>query len=199
MAQLNVYKVTSLPGSPNSNSIYLVKGASDTEVAMFVTDTSGTARPLSSTPLLTAGSTSVGAVRYSGISPTDGQFYGGSIAPSNSTRLNYDGDFRARVLSGGANTFYSSASVTVSTSSVQISPISTVDGGLHLVNGVSGGNEFTELVMQGSSGVSVVSTRTSGSPSARTYGISGGRLTLSMASGTYTVTISTIANETGVF
>lgn len=200
MAQLNVYKVTSLPGSPNPDSIYLVKGILDTEVSMFVTDNAGTARPLSSAPteLRTAGDTGIGAIRYSGTTRTSGQLYGGTTPPVSTTRLNYDGEFLAKILSGNVNSNYSSDLSTVSTTAIQVSPISTFDGALHLVNGVSGSNKFTQLILQGSNGIVVISTHTEGSPANRNYSISGGRLSLSMSSGTYNVTVSTIANILGI-
>lgn len=41
--------------------------------------------------LVTAGSAVVGAVRYSGVTKTNGQWYGGISNPTNTTRLNFDG------------------------------------------------------------------------------------------------------------
>lgn len=48
-----------------------------------------------SVSLLTAGSSSVGAIRYAGVTKTNGQLYGGVSNPTNSTRLNYDGTIHA--------------------------------------------------------------------------------------------------------
>ena len=43
----------------------------------------------------TAGDGSIGAVKYNATTATDGQFYGGTTDPTNTTRLNYDGYFYA--------------------------------------------------------------------------------------------------------
>src|SRR5690606_8138665 len=42
--------------------------------------------------LVPSGSTTTGMVRYNGTTKSTGMFYGGSGNPSNSTRLNYDGN-----------------------------------------------------------------------------------------------------------
>jgi hypothetical protein len=44
---------------------------------------------------ITAGAATVGAVRYNGTTKVAGQFDGSTTAPTNTTRLNYDGDFYA--------------------------------------------------------------------------------------------------------
>jgi hypothetical protein len=44
---------------------------------------------------LTAGSTGTGYLRYNGATKAAGQFDGGATAPTNTTRLNYDGNFYA--------------------------------------------------------------------------------------------------------
>lgn len=200
MAQLNVYKVTSLPGSPNPDSIYLVKGILDTEVSMFVTDNAGTARPLSSTPLRTAGDIGIGSVRYAGITRTDGQFYGGGTNPTSSTRLNYDGNLTARFISAGAISSYSSKQTTVQTTAVTVTDDATLSSALHLVYGENSNNLYTDLVLQLNNNVTVVSSVTQGSPVARTYGVNAvGFLTLRMASGTYETLVSTIRNQGLIF
>lgn len=63
----------------------------------------------SAVSLVTAGSTTVGAVRYAGTSTTVGQFNGGTGNPSGTTRLNYNGNLHVTNLitsldidSGGA-------------------------------------------------------------------------------------------------
>jgi hypothetical protein len=45
MSVLNLRKVIALPGSPVPNTIYLVKGAGDTEVTPYITDATGIAIP----------------------------------------------------------------------------------------------------------------------------------------------------------
>lgn len=48
--------------------------------------------------LLNADSSSVGAIKYNGKTKSTGVFYGGTTNPSNSLRLNYDGNFHATKL-----------------------------------------------------------------------------------------------------
>lgn len=48
---------------------------------------------LSSSYLLTAGSTSMGTIKYNGTTQVAGQFDGGTTNPSHTTRLNYNGNF----------------------------------------------------------------------------------------------------------
>ena len=63
---------------------------------------------------ITAGSSTVGAVRYNGTTKTSGQFDGGSTAPTNTTRLNYDGNFYATNFFGnGSNLTGISAGATI--------------------------------------------------------------------------------------
>jgi hypothetical protein len=52
---------------------------------------------------ISAGSEDVGAVWYNGITKENGQFYGGTCAPTNTTRLNYDGNFHAKNFVGTFN------------------------------------------------------------------------------------------------
>ena len=97
MSKFNVQKVESLPSPLVANTIYYVKGTGGTLVEIFVTDNSTatvTAFPASGA-LRTAGNTGVGAVKYNGTTKEEGQFYGGTGNPTNSIRLNYDGDFYA--------------------------------------------------------------------------------------------------------
>jgi hypothetical protein len=58
--------------------------------------------------LTTAGDAGAGALRYAGTTRTTGQLYGGTTAPTSTTRLNYDGNFYATQffgpLSGNATT-----------------------------------------------------------------------------------------------
>lgn len=54
----------------------------------------------SSVSLETAGSATVGAVRYAGTTKTNGQFYGGTSNATNTTRLNYDGNFHCNNVVG---------------------------------------------------------------------------------------------------
>src|SRR4030042_844362 len=58
---------------------------------------------------LVAGSESAGFVKYTGTTKTSGCFYGGTAAPGNLTRLNYDGNFSCSnlLLSGGIEITYS--------------------------------------------------------------------------------------------
>lgn len=52
----------------------------------------------------TAGSSTAGYLQYSGTTKTDGQLYGGTTAPSNATRLNFDGHLHATKFFGdGSN------------------------------------------------------------------------------------------------
>jgi hypothetical protein len=57
---------------------------------------------------ITAGDSTVGAVRYNGTTLTTGQFYGGTTNPTGTTRLNYNGNLHATSfvgpLSGNATT-----------------------------------------------------------------------------------------------
>lgn len=46
-------------------------------------------------PFITAGDDIVGAIKYNGTTKTDGQMYGGTSTPTNTTRLNYDGHLYA--------------------------------------------------------------------------------------------------------
>lgn len=74
-----------------------------------------------------------------------------------------------------------------------------VFGGLAIVNGNDGTNQFTDLVFWGYSGTpTVISSQTiSGSPAARTYTAVVGDLKLAMASGTYTVAAVAITANNG--
>lgn len=65
-------------------------------------------------------------------------------------------------------------------------------GALHLINGNSAGNIFSDLVYASNSQFLVLASHaSSGSPAARTYSVvAGGTLQLTMASGTYAVTAS---------
>jgi hypothetical protein len=99
MAKYQIIKATTLPSTLQPNTVYYVKGASDTETQAFVTNsaTSGTqAFPLTGTALRTSGDTGIGALRYAGTTRTSGQFYGGTTNPSGTIRLNYDGNLHAR-------------------------------------------------------------------------------------------------------
>lgn len=53
---------------------------------------------------LTAGASGTGYVNYNGLTAASGQFYGGATGPSNTTRLNYDGNLHANAFYGdGSN------------------------------------------------------------------------------------------------
>lgn len=69
--------------------------------------------------LLTAGSTSVGIVKYSGTTAVAGQFDGGTTTPTGTTRLNYGGYFYPTYinLTGSADTATASSHVFVETGS----------------------------------------------------------------------------------
>ena len=54
--------------------------------------------------LATAGNSIVGAIKYNSTTKTSGQFYGGTTAPSNTTRLNYDGNLYATNFYGNGST-----------------------------------------------------------------------------------------------
>lgn len=61
-------------------------------------------------------------------------------------------------------------------------------GGLAIVRGDSGSDQFIDLVFFGSADAAVISSRTAGSPVARTYTVgASSQLKLSMASGTYNI------------
>lgn len=77
----------------------------------------------------------------------------------------------------------------VSTSPVVILAVAGGTSGNLEVMGESGADRFSDnLHLETRAGVAVLSARsTSGSPAARTYGISSGALTLTMASGTYVI------------
>jgi hypothetical protein len=56
------------------------------------------------TPGVQAGSETQGYITYTGITPTNGSWYGGSTDPTNTTRLNYDGHLHAAAFFGdGSN------------------------------------------------------------------------------------------------
>ncbi len=52
---------------------------------------------------ITAGSSTTGAIAYSGTTKTEGQFYGGTTTPDGTTRLNYNGDLYANNFVGTIN------------------------------------------------------------------------------------------------
>lgn len=65
---------------------------------------------------------------------------------------------------------------------------SSASAGLLVISGISGGNQFIDLVAYLAGNISVVSsTNSAGSPAVRTYSASGNLVQLAMASGTYTV------------
>lgn len=51
---------------------------------------------------LAAGSTGIAFIGYNGTTKSAGKFYGGTTAPSNTTRLNYDGNLYATTFYGSA-------------------------------------------------------------------------------------------------
>ena len=59
---------------------------------------------------VTAGSANSSFVEYNGTTKTNGQFDGGSVAPTNSTRLNYDGNFWATTFVGAGTGLTGTAS-----------------------------------------------------------------------------------------
>ena len=77
------------------------QGAAGTNGATGPTGPTGPAGPVD---LRTAGNTGTGALRYSGTTKTSGQFYGGSTDPSNTTRLNYDGNLHVTNFTAGTIT-----------------------------------------------------------------------------------------------
>jgi hypothetical protein len=203
MAKYQIIKATTLPSTLQPNTVYYVKGASDTETQAFVTNsaTSGTqAFPLTGTALRTSGDTGIGALRYAGTTKTIGQLYGGSSTPTNTRRLNYDGNFvstRSQIKDISSHT---ALETTVTTSDVIISDEQTLSGALHIVSGLQSANEFTDLVLQHGTSFTVISSVNVGSPTTRTYSVSvGGDLRLRMSSGTYGIKCITLANFGGVF
>jgi hypothetical protein len=52
-SKYQVIKVTSLPGSPQANSVYYVKASGDAEVKAYISDSGGTAFPLGTPNLRT--------------------------------------------------------------------------------------------------------------------------------------------------
>jgi hypothetical protein len=94
----------------------------DTAVAAAAgtTYTAGTGLTLSGSAFemtnIAAGSGTVGAVRYNGTTASAGRFYGGATAPTNTTRLNYDGALYAtQLFDAGARVVNQSRSVTAGT------------------------------------------------------------------------------------
>jgi hypothetical protein len=51
-------------------------------------------------PLRTAGDGNIGALTYNGLTRTAGQLYGGTVNPTSTTRLNYDGTLHANKFVG---------------------------------------------------------------------------------------------------
>lgn len=90
---------TPTQGTDGVNKAYV-----DTAVAAAAgtTYTAGTGLTLSGATFemtnIAAGSGTVGAVRYNGTTASAGRFYGGATAPTNTTRLNYDGALYATQL-----------------------------------------------------------------------------------------------------
>jgi hypothetical protein len=93
---------TPTQGTDAANKAYVdtaVSGAAGT------TYTAGTGLTLSGSAFsitdVAAGSAVVGTIRYNGTTAAAGRFYGGATAPSNTTRLNYDGALYATQLFDG--------------------------------------------------------------------------------------------------
>ena len=55
----------------------------------------GPTGPAGPVNLQSAGDNTTGALRYAGIAKTDGQLYGGTLNPTENTRLNYNGNLYA--------------------------------------------------------------------------------------------------------
>jgi hypothetical protein len=93
------------------SNITLTTNATNDSVTIAATDTNttytaSTGLTLTSTAFsltdIIAGSASVGAVKYNGVTQTAGAFYGSTTNPTNVTRLNYSGYFYATQLYEGS-------------------------------------------------------------------------------------------------
>ncbi|MDD5213564.1 MAG: tail fiber domain-containing protein [Candidatus Gracilibacteria bacterium] len=85
---------------------------------------------ISSSSGQTAGSATTGYLNYAGTTKTLGQIYGGTTNPSNTTRLNYDGDFYANNFYGTTYNFLSDRRLKEN--------IETITGSLDKVNKMNG-------------------------------------------------------------
>lgn len=102
---------------------------------------------------------------------------------------------------GGRADFRNNATVPVSTSATTILASASANGSLALVCGISGGDQFFDIVFFGANVAAKVSAATgtgaaqidiSGTPALRTYTCVSGNLRLAMASGTYSVSATEI-------
>jgi len=65
---------------------------------------------------IAAGSATVGAVRYNGTTASAGRFYGGATAPTNTSRLNYDGSlYGTQLFDGGVRVVNRDRTITAGT------------------------------------------------------------------------------------
>lgn len=76
----------------------------------------------------TAGSATAGYLQYSGTTKTDGQLYGGTDAPSNTTRLNFDGHLYATKFFGDGSGLTSVTAVNLTGGSNGALPYKQVEG-----------------------------------------------------------------------
>ena len=140
---------------------------------------------------VSAGSVTPSFIEYNGTTKTIGQFDGGSTAPTNTTRLNYDGNFYATTFYGAATGLTGSATgLTANVANYEV--INTATSGLYypqLVSATSGtlagysNNAFVFDAANGSIGIGVTPI----TPNGKCLELYGGYSGISSQSGAFPI------------